>query len=259
VRVRRRTWLAVAAGVLLVVAAAVLWPHARAYAGAAPPRQIDVPVTLDPALADDYPAVLGVAHNAGNNPETTKAALSAGADVVEIDVISARGTLVAGRQKPWPWLAGLVFRGSSLADAWDDAAAAHTVKLDLKQDDRAFLDDLVAFLRERAGSQQVMVSTPDADALLYLHERLPGVTLLLSVNSPDGVRRLQADTALQGAVDGMSAWQGLVDANLLSWAHQRHLVVLAWTVDDGTRMNQLVRLGVDGITTANLAVLRALS
>ena len=33
----------------------------------------------------------------------------------------------------------------------------------------------------------------------------------------------------------------------------------AWTVNDGERLNQLVRLGVDGITTANLAILRALS
>jgi glycerophosphoryl diester phosphodiesterase len=250
--------VAVAAGCALVVAVVVAWPHVQAYTGVAPPKQFDQRVAVDPALASDYAPVLGVAHNAGNNPETTAAALSAGADVVEIDVISARGTLVAGRQKPFPWLAGLVFRGPSLADAWDYADGARIVKLDLKQDDRPFLDDLVAFLRERAGSRQVMVSTPDADALVYLHQRLPRVTLLLSVNSPDGVRSLQASAALQSAVGGVSAWQGLVDRNLLAWAHQRHLVVLAWTVNDGTRMNQLVGLGVDGITTANLAVLRAL-
>jgi hypothetical protein len=32
----------------------------------------------------------------------------------------------------------------------------------------------------------------------------------------------------------------------------------AWTVSDGQRLNELVRLGADGITTANLAILRAL-
>jgi hypothetical protein len=35
--------------------------------------------------------------------------------------------------------------------------------------------------------------------------------------------------------------------------------LLAWTVNDSERFNQLVRLGVDGITTGNLAILQALS
>jgi glycerophosphoryl diester phosphodiesterase len=259
VRVRRRTWLLVAAAGVVAVAAVALWPHVQEYTGVAAPTQVDHPVVLDPALAGDYPTVLGVAHNAGNNPATTSAALAAGADVVEIDVVSARGTLVAGRDHGWPWLAGLVFRGPTLADAWQYAADARAVKLDLKQDDRALLDDLVTFLRDHRTARRVMVSAPEADALVYLHERLPGVTLLASVNSPDGVRRLQASTALQQAVGGISAFEGLVTAALLDWAHRRGLVVLAWTVDGQPRLDQLVRLGVDGVTTANLAVLRALS
>jgi glycerophosphoryl diester phosphodiesterase len=56
----------------------------------------------------------------------------------------------------------------------------------------------------------------------------------------------------------VSVFQGLVDANLVAWLHQHKLLILAWTVNDGRRLNELVRLGVDGITTANLAILRAL-
>jgi glycerophosphoryl diester phosphodiesterase len=55
------------------------------------------------------------------------------------------------------------------------------------------------------------------------------------------------------------AFQGLVDANLVAWVHQRRLLILAWTVNQSDRFNQLVRLGVDGITTGNLAVLSTLS
>jgi glycerophosphoryl diester phosphodiesterase len=40
--------------------------------------------------------------------------------------------------------------------------------------------------------------------------------------------------------------------------HQHKLLILAWTVNDSQRLNQLVRLHVDGITTANLAILRTL-
>jgi glycerophosphoryl diester phosphodiesterase len=245
--------------VALVAAAIVAWPYVQLYTGAAPPAQFYQKVQPEPALAQDYPRVLGVAHNAGNNLGTLARAERYGADVIEIDVISARGQLVAGRDQPWPWLARQLFRGPTLAQAWDRAAAASVVKLDLKQTDRGFLDDLIAFVAPRARSREVMISSSDQDALLYLHSRLPDVTLLFTLAGPDAVHQLQSSPALQQAIGGVSAFQGLVDANLVTWVHQRKLRILAWTVNDSERLNQLVRLGVDGITTANLAILRTLS
>ena len=132
--------------VALVATVIVAWQLVRRYTGAAPPAQFHQKVQLDPALAQDYPRVLGVAHNAGNNLGTLATALRYGADVIEIDVISARGQLVAGRDRWWRWLAQQLFLGPALVQAWDHAAAASVVKLDLKQTDRSFLDDLVAFL-----------------------------------------------------------------------------------------------------------------
>jgi glycerophosphoryl diester phosphodiesterase len=244
--------------VALVAAAIVAWPYVQLYTGAAPPAQFYQKVQPEPALAQDYPRVLGVAHNAGNNLRTLATAERYGADAIEIDVISARGQLVAGRDQPWPWLARQLFRGPTLAEAWDRAAAADIVKLDLKQTDRGFLDDLVAFLAPRAKPRRLMISSGDQGALLYLHSRLPDVTLLFTLAGPDAVHQLQSDPALQKAIGGVSAFQGLVDANLVAWVHQHKLLILAWTVNDSPRLNQLVRLGVDGITTANLAILRAL-
>ena len=261
-RLRRgRLRWAIAGGlvVALVVAAVVAWPYVQIYTGSAPPAQFYDRVQLEPALAQDYPRVLGVAHNAGNNLGTLSTALHYGADVLEIDVISARGQLVAGRDHWWGWLARQVFRGPTLAQAWDGAAAAGIIKLDLMQADRGFLDDLVAFLAPRAGSRQVMISSRDPGALLYLHSRLPGVTMLYSVAGPDAVHQLMSDSALQRAIGGASVFQGLADANLVTWLHAHRLVILAWTVNDSERFNQLVRLGVDGITTGNLAILQALS
>src|SRR5262249_21371208 len=99
----------------------------------------------------------------------------------------------------------------------------------------------------------------DSKALLYLHSRLPGVTMVFSVAKPDAVLQLKSDSALQGAIGGVSVFQGLVDANLVTWVKQHRLGILAWTVNQSERFNQLVRLGVDGITTSNLAILQALS
>ena len=254
-----RRW--VIAGVLLVavvVAAIVAWPHAQVYTGAAPPAQFYQKVQREPALDRGYQHVLGVAHNAGNNLGTLDAALRYGAGAIEIDVISARGQLVAGRDQPVPWLARLLFRGPTLAESWDRAAPAGTVKLDLKQSGRGFLGELVAFLAPRAKSRRVMIVSGDPSALLYLHSRLPDLTMLYSVGEPDAVQQLRSDPALQKDIGGVSIFQGLVTANLVAWLHQRKMFILAWTVNDSVHLNNLVRLGVDGITTANLAILRAL-
>jgi hypothetical protein len=256
---RRWRIAAAAAGVVAVVAvvaAVVGWPHWQRYTGTAEPTQFLQP--LDPAPTAAGRPVLGVAHNAGNNPATTAAALDHGAAVIEIDVVSVRGEPAAGRVHPWWWLAERVFRGPSLGDAWQYASAAREVKLDLQQNDPALLDQVADFVSAQPASRPVMVSSRDPAALRYLRPRLPHATLLFSAPFPDAVRQLMADPGLRAAVDGVSAFQGLVDAAFVDWAHRNHLLVLAWTVNDGTRLAQLLSLGVDGITTQNLAVLDAL-
>ena len=104
-----------------------------------------------------------------------------------------------------------------------------------------------------------MISTGDPATISYLHAVLPSVTLLFSIGWPDELAALRADPDLVRDIGGVSVFQGLVDAGLVSWMHQRRLLVLAWTVNDGQRLNELIRLGIDGVTTANLAILQALA
>lgn len=253
---RRRGALVIVVAVLLVAATLIAWPWVRVYTGAAPPEQFYAKVSASASTR----GVLGIAHNAGNNPRTAGTALDYGAGVIEIDVTTARGRLVAGRAHGVRWLAERVFRGSSLASAWSYTSGAKIVKLDLQRNDRGLLDSLVDFLNHAPEHGQVMVSTRDADAIKYLRPRLPqGVILLFSVPFPEAVAQLQADTALTAAIGGISVFHGLVSADLVRWAHTRGLRVLAWTVNDQQGMDQLLRLGVDGITTANLAILQALA
>lgn len=242
---------------LLAVGLVVAWPHLQVYAGSAPPTQFLTP--LDPTPPPGHPPALGIAHNAGNNPETTATAIAHGADVVEIDVISVRGGLAAGRVQPWRWLADRAFRGPTLSQAWAAASSAPRIKLDLQENDRGLLDKLVAFLDERQAAGRVMISTRDGEALRYLRTRLPTATLIFTTAFPDAVQRIRQSPPLVAAVNGITAFQGLVDRTLVTWAHQNHLLVLAWTVNDGARLNQLLALGVDGVTTQNLAILQALA
>jgi hypothetical protein len=254
----RRLVIAAAITAVVIIAVVLAWPWVRIYTGSAPPDQFYR--ALPSTAAAHGRQVLGVAHNAGNNAATTATALRHGAEVIEIDVVLVRGKLAAGRAHGWWWLAERVFRGESLDRAWHNAAAAKIVKLDLQQNDKALLDALVTFLRQQQPGRPVMVSTRDADAITYLRPRLgSNVTLLFSVPFPDALTRVQTDRALADAIGGISVFQGLVNAGLVTWAHERKLVVVAWTVNDGKRLDQLLHLKVDGITTANLAILQALS
>ena len=214
---------------------------------------------LDPALVKDYPPILGVAHNAGNRLNTLSAALDSGADVIEVDVVSTRGRLVAGRDQRLAWVSNRLFRGPTLEQVWEASASAEVLKLDLKQDDQAYLDDLVAFLVPREQARRVMISTRDAGSLRYLRGRLDHVELLMSLANPDALAAFRSDAQMQETVDGVSVFQGLIDASLVTWMHEAGLLVLTWTVNEVVRLNEVVRAGVDGITTANLAILQELA
>jgi glycerophosphoryl diester phosphodiesterase len=204
--------------------------------------------------------VLAVAHNAGNNAATTAAALRYGAEVIEIDVVRVRGRLAAGRAHGWWWLAERVFRGETLASAWDHAAAAKIVKLDLQQNDRGLLDALISFLGRVPANRPVMVSTRDPGAIQYLRPRVaPAVTLLFSVPFPDAVTRVETDRALAAAIGGISVFQGLVTASLVTRAPPAQAARHRLDRQRRHTSHQLLRLDVDGITTANLAMMRALA
>lgn len=233
-------------------------PWVREYTGAAPPAQFDRPLSSPPDAHGRK--VLTIAHNAGNNAKTTTEALDHGADVIEIDVISVGGTLSAGRVQGWWWLGERVFRGETLTSAWATADTAQIIQLDLQQSDRALLDALVRFLHRAPTGPRVMVSTRDPAAIGYLRPRVPSkVTLLFTVPFPDVVTRVRDSPRLVHAIGGITVFDGLVDAELVSWAHERKLLVLAWTVNDEGTLNRLLRLRVDGVATDNLAIIRALS
>jgi hypothetical protein len=55
------------------------------------------------------------------------------------------------------------------------------------------------------------------------------------VNGPDAVHQIKSDPTLQKAIGGVSVFQGLVDADLVAWMHERKLLILAWTVNDSSR------------------------
>jgi hypothetical protein len=213
---------------------------------------------LDTDLLDDYAGVVGIAHNSGDRVEATLEAVIYDADVIEVDVVSFDGQLYASHGLPIPLIGGSLFRGPPLAKIWAASAGAGAIKLDLKESSPEFQELLFTFLANRRGQRRVLVVSDDPALLRRLAEREPAVFRIYSVGSANRLRLLDDDPAFTAVIDGVSIRHGLVDEERAARLKARGLLILAWTVNDLERVNELVRLGVDGITTDNLAILRLL-
>lgn len=212
---------------------------------------------LDADLLDDYGLVFVIAHNAGDDAETAQAALDHSADAVEIDVIMAGGRLYAAHAMPPKLISKWLFRGPRLEDAWEIVAKADAVALDLKDDSPEYEDALVAFLSARRHEQVVLMSR-SVESLMRLNERLPTAHIYLSVPNRDAFDRLVAEHEVAPQLDGVSMQHSQITDEIMATLRARDWRIIAWTVNDLPRVNELVRLGVDGITTDNLAILSLL-
>ena len=201
-------------------------------------------------------------------PENTLAAFALaraqGADGVELDVRrSADGDLVIhhdaalrdGRVVAATATAELPTSVPSLAAALDECEGM-VVNVEIKNSpfdpdhdaERRIADEVVALLHDRAGRDQVLVSSFDlatVDRVRAIDAAIP--TAFLTFVDPVG-----ADAVVLAAERGHVAihpHEGTVDAGFVALAHGAGLAVNVWTVDDPDRIRALAAAGVDGIVT----------
>lgn len=249
-------WVTIAASVSLLVVFAAFADATTGYTSGVLPIQFYRELEGD--RLKDYTGLHSVAHNSGDRVESANQALAYGADVIEIDVVALDDRLYAAHQVPVPFLGPHVFRGPTLEEIWTVASLADVVKLDLKQSSPAFLDLLVSFLDKYGEDHQVMIASGEVPVLQSLEERWPDAFRLLSVPNREVMDALQADPELVALIDGVTIQEQLLDHETATWLEAQALYVLAWTVNDLERVNALIALGVDGITTDNLALMRLL-
>jgi hypothetical protein len=218
------------------------------------PRQFSGQLAAD--LLDDYGLVFVIAHNAGDHADTAQTAIDHRADAVEIDVVRVRGRLYAAHAAPQK-LAARLFRGMTLEEAWEIAAQADAVALDLKDDSKEYEDALVEFITQHPHEQVVLYSR-SIDSLGRLRERLPGVYHYLSIPDRETFDRTMLHHPLAPKLDGAAIHHDAIDEHVVTTLRLRDQRIIAWTVNDLARVNELVRLGVDGITSDNLAILKLL-
>jgi glycerophosphoryl diester phosphodiesterase len=234
----------------------------------------------------------------GNTLESFAAAVEAGAELIELDVLRPRGDFADGsdwRRAP----AGPATGSGPLLVAHDWADARRRSPLTLAQCLDAFAkppldrveldldlkvagreDEVATTLRERDLLGRAMVSTMEARSLAYLRDAEPSLRRgwTLPKVSRDWNRArwarpfvLATSASLRARLPGvvrrgaprLGAWavwiyHPLVTARLIGAAHSAGVEVIAWTVDDGERARALADLGVDGICSNDPRLLAGL-
>jgi glycerophosphoryl diester phosphodiesterase len=232
----------------------------------------------------------------GNTLESFEAAVDAGVDAIEFDVLRPRSDFDAGED----WrraTAGPAKAGGPLLAAhdWPDAARRDPLtleqvldafcagrlaevrpNLDLKVAGRE--DEVVAALRERDLIGRAMVSTMEVASVAWLRDNAPdlqrGWTLpkvsrdwsrrralrpVFWAGSASLRTRLPAIVRRRAPTLGVWAvwvYHPLITRRLVAAAHGAGVEVIAWTADERERIERLAAIGVDGICTNDPRLLR---
>lgn len=216
-------------------------------------RQIQFYVPYSGATPVYLPPVLLVAHNAGNQEATARRALSHDAAGIEVDVRYVDGVLYATHSAPASLMPKRAWRAQRLRDAWAYSTGAAVLKLDLKTSDQTALESLVRFIQARPTEQQILTVSKSQDALIYLDEELPDTVQILSIASGYEIDLLLENSDRVAGVEGISAPHWALTPHRIEGLKAHGYLIDAWTVNDVQLLVELTSMGVDAITSDNLA------
>ncbi len=225
----------------------------------------------------------------GNTLESFEAAVDAGVEMIELDVLRPRAEFRGADWRRAP--AGPVADGAPpllVAHDWGDAARREPMRLDEAMDaftrpplDRVAVDcdlkvagredEVIATLRDRHLLDRASVSTMEVSSLTALRELNSDIPLGWTLpkvsrdwNSMPWARPLVAGglvslrarlpgiirrRAAELGVTSIWAYHPVITRRLADACHELDLELIAWTVDDLPRMRTLAAMGVDGICT----------
>ena len=208
--------------------------------------------------------VLAIAHRAANEPALLRAAVAAGADVVEADIWPYRGRLEVRHLKtmglvPLLWDKWKLASGRAprllMAEMVDSLPAGVGLMLDLKGHDEEAARMIAYASRQIAGEGRLYVCARDWALLRPFIGG--GATIVHSAGKTFEVARLQP-LLESGDCTAISINQKFQTRALVQQFRQRAEIVMTWPVNDLPRMRELVSWGVNGITTDSLPIIRAM-
>ncbi|MFC5003994.1 glycerophosphodiester phosphodiesterase [Dactylosporangium cerinum] len=211
--------------------------------------------------------MIRIAHRAGNTLADLRDALDAGVDLVEADVRLYRGALemrhakALGRRLLWePWRDVTRRRDVPvplLAEILTTAAGDSRLMLDLKGPWRAVAPRTAEVLREAAPGVPVTVCTRDW-GMLDAFEDQPHIRRVYSAGSRRQLEQVR-QLVKRRRVDGLSIRLSLLTAAVVAELHRHTDLIMAWSVDTDAELAQARAVGVSGIISKSLPLLRSLT
>jgi glycerophosphoryl diester phosphodiesterase len=222
-----------------------------------------------PALSYRRVGHKGAGHIApGNTLASFDAALAAGVDMVEFDVLRvADGRLVLAHDLRDAERPGLLTLDEGLDHLITDAYAGIELNVDLKR--AGYEREVVDALRARGLISRALISTMEEESLPVVRALEPTVRLGWSVpkmrrnplshplTRPFALlgayelrRRIAGRVAARlraGEIDAVMAHYALVDRRLVRVVKEAGGELYVWTVDEPARIARMERLGVTGI------------
>ncbi len=111
----------------------------------------------------------------------------------------------------------------------------------------AFVDMLMKVIKEKQMEQWVMIQSFDMRTLQYLHTNYPTVPTVLLIEDYDK-RTLEEQLQQLGFTQTVySPANSLVTKELIDKCHQQNIKVIPWTVNTKAKIEELKKMGVDGI------------
>jgi glycerophosphoryl diester phosphodiesterase len=112
-----------------------------------------------------------------------------------------------------------------------------------------FIELLMAVIKEKGIEDRVIIQSFDFRTLQYLHGKYPAIKTAMLIEDFDK-RSLDEQIKALGFIPSVysPAYQ-LMNGKLLKSCHQQNMKVIPWTVNDKAKIEELKKMGVDGIIT----------
>jgi glycerophosphoryl diester phosphodiesterase len=112
-----------------------------------------------------------------------------------------------------------------------------------------FVELLMAIIKEKQIEEYVIIQSFDFRTLQYLHQKYPAIRTAMLIEDFDK-RGLEAQLKALGFTPAIysPAYQ-LVNEELVKKCHEQNMKIIPWTVNDKAKIEELKKMGVDGIIT----------
>lgn len=112
-----------------------------------------------------------------------------------------------------------------------------------------FVDLLMAVIKEKGIEEYVIIQSFDFRTLKYLHQKYPSIKTAALIEDYDKKELSEQLKELGFTPTIYSPAYQLVDKNLIKACHRKNIKVIPWTVNTKEKIDELKKIGVDGIIT----------